>query len=151
MPSEKYSSSGPAHLAHVARPALQVPLQAALQQPTHGRRRFGRQCRQVRLPQKHGSDHIGRGLAGKQALARQHLEEQHVEGPDVAALAAVLPRACSGLMYAGVPMIKPAWVRGAASVAAASPDGAARDVSTAARPKSRTMTNPAESRARSPA
>jgi hypothetical protein len=70
----------------VAKPSLGIALQAASQQPPHRVRCVGWQRRPVDLlPENRGNDVRG-VFSGERAAARQHLEQDDAERPDVGAL-----------------------------------------------------------------
>ena len=74
-----------------------------------GRRRSGKQSPVWRLGD-HECQCLRNIAAAKWSDAREHFVEDAAEGPEVAALSAGRPFACSGLMYAAVPRITPICV-----------------------------------------
>ena len=74
-----------AHVADGLHPLLRILVQAPPDGTSSKRRKAARQPRPVRLSREHRRQHLRHIVAGKGSRARQHLEEDDAEGPDVRA------------------------------------------------------------------
>ena len=93
------SSSSIRRVADVLQAALQLLLQASMQQADDGRRSRFRQSLPCRLTFQDSGDRVGGRLTSESRAARQHLEEEAAERPDVGPL---VNREASGLLRAHV-------------------------------------------------
>jgi len=88
---------------NVVEAALRILLEAAAQQPAHGRRRRRRQRAPVGFALDDGRERIGGRGAGERAAAREHLVEHASERPDVGPLVDRLSARLLGAHVGGSP------------------------------------------------
>src|SRR4029453_17823989 len=97
-------------IARVSESSFHILLERSMQQVAQVARCFQRQCVPLRLALHYGCQRVRDRGACKWGAAREHLVEHAAERPDVRSFVDRLARACSGLMYAAVPMISPSRV-----------------------------------------
>ena len=142
---EAGSASSDAGFADVPQTLSGIALEATREEPPDRRRHRRRQLVERDVVFDYRRDRLGRGLAAKQATARQHLEQHYAERPDVRAFVDGPPLRLLGRhVRRRAENQTPFGPRGRESVGestsavALAPSGA----SALARPKSRTFTAP---------
>ena len=116
---------------------------APIEQVEKLRMEIHRERGEVRIAVQHSRENSRHVFSVEHPLPSEHLEKHSAERPHVGPLINwPFPLACSGAIYAAVPMITPIWVAAAVSVGdcEGSPTGVVSSAS--ANPKFRTFTVP---------